>query len=88
MSQPVRDYSVDLFIFLNADLGLNIPNYNVSEKNFWLLYETFHKYSCKHFLVQTMKADQYSLRFACKRDQEGFYAEEYAFRKQFFYPPF
>ncbi len=34
-----------------------------------------------------MKVDQFSLRFACKLDKEGFYQQEYAFRKQYSYPP-
>lgn len=88
LAQPIRDYTFDLLIFLNADLWLNIPDYNVNERNFQLLYEAFTKHSCNNFVVQSMKVDQFSLRFACKLDKEGFYEQEYAFRKQFLYPPF
>jgi primosomal protein N' (replication factor Y) len=38
--------------------------------------------------VQTFNTDHYSIRNACKLDEEGFYREEYAFREKYHYPPY
>ncbi|MDR0283101.1 MAG: hypothetical protein LBI53_07645 [Candidatus Peribacteria bacterium] len=89
LSQPIEDYNFDVIIFLNADMGLNIPDYNANEKNFLLLYETFQKHqSTTNFIVQSFNPNQYSIRCACKQDKEEFYTIENAFRQQHHYPPF
>ncbi|MDR2541517.1 MAG: hypothetical protein LBD11_07345 [Candidatus Peribacteria bacterium] len=69
LSQPIPTHPLDLLIFLNADLGLNIPDYNTNEHNFLLLYETFLKHTTKHFIIQTFNPDHYSIRKACKLDE-------------------
>lgn len=63
-------YDLDLLIFLTGDMGLNIPDYSVNERNFTLLYEAFTKHKCGNFVVQTMNMDQFSIRSACKLDKE------------------
>ena len=87
LTMPIKNYPFDLVVFLNADLGLNIPDYNASEKNFYLLYEAFLKHSTQNFIVQSFNPDHYSIRSACKLDKDGFFEQEYAFRKSFGYPP-
>jgi len=59
-----------LIVFINADLGLNIPDYNSSEKNFLLLYEAFTKHNTENFIVQSFKPEHYSIRSACKLDKK------------------
>jgi primosomal protein N' (replication factor Y) len=88
LSQPLINYPLDLIIFLNADIGLNIPDYNANERNFQLLYETFQKHTTPNFIVQSFNPHQYSIRNACKLDKQGFYDTEYAFRKTYNYPPY
>lgn len=88
LCQPIKDHPLDLLIFLNADIGLNMPDYTANERNFQILYEAFTKHSDTQFIVQTMKSDQFSIRFACKMDKDWFYAAEWAFRKEYNYPPF
>lgn len=88
LSTAIPSYPLDLVIFLNADLGLNIPDYNVWEKNFNLLYHTFLNHNKAQFVVQTFNPEQYSIRYACKLDEEGFWKEENAFRQEHKYPPF
>lgn len=72
----------------DADIGLHVPDYNASEKNFYFLYEAFLKHKCLNFLVQTMNSDHYSIRSACKMSKSDFYAVENAFREQHLYPPY
>lgn len=88
LAQPIFDYAFDLIIFLNADIGLNIPDYTANENNFLLLYETFKKHQTKNFIVQTFNPDHYSIRNACKLDFQGFYDQENIFRQECKYPPF
>jgi len=88
LCQPIKNYNFDLIIFLNADLGLSIPDYNSSEKNFYFLYEAFTKHNCQNFIVQTFNPDHHSIRQACKLDKDWFYDIENKFRKDNDYPPF
>lgn len=88
LTTPIKDRKFDLLIFVNADIGLNLPDFNASEKNFYFLYEAFLKHQCKSFLVQTMNPDHHSIRNACKLNKSDFFAKEYQFRKQYSYPPF
>ena len=88
LTTPIKDRKFDLLIFINADIGLNLPDFNASEKNFYFLYEAFLKQQCKSFLVQTMNPDHHSIRNACKLNKSDFFAKEYEFRKQYNYPPF
>jgi primosomal protein N' len=69
LTTPPKNIKFDLVIFLNADLGLNIPDYTSSEKNFYFLYDAFTKYDCASFIVQSFNPDQYSIRSACKLDK-------------------
>ncbi|MFA7717657.1 MAG: hypothetical protein WC875_02995 [Candidatus Absconditabacterales bacterium] len=88
LATPIKNHPFDLIIFLNADLGLNIPDYTSAEKNFYFLYETFAKHQTKHFIVQSFNPDHYSIRNACKLDKDGFYVVDNAFRKENKYPPY
>jgi primosomal protein N' (replication factor Y) len=46
------------------------------------------KHTTPNFIVQTFNPEHYSLRTACKLDEEGFYRAEYAFREKHNYPPY
>ncbi len=84
----IPEYPLDLVIFLNADLGLNIPDYNAAEKNFLFLYDAFVKHEDANFIVQSFNPDHYSIRNACKMDMKAFTDEDLIFRKTHGYPPF
>lgn len=88
LATPPKNIQFDLIIFLNADLGLNIPDYTSAEKNFYFLYETFVKHTTANFIVQSFNPDQYSIRNACRMSKEKFYEEDNVFRKVNGYPPF
>jgi len=88
LNTPPKDTKFDLVIYLNADLWLQIPDYTVNEHNFRFLYEWFTKHQSTNFIVQTFNPDHYSIRSACRLDQEGFYKKENEFRQAHNYPPF
>jgi len=85
---PIPEYPLDLVIFLNADLWLNIPDYNAAEKNFLFLYDAFVKHESASFVVQSFNPDHYSIRNACKLSLPLFTEEDNVFRKTHGYPPF
>ncbi len=88
LDTPITGFPFDLVIFLNADLGLNIPDYTSAERNFYFLYEAFMKHATPHFIVQSFNPDHYSIRNACKLDKQAFYEMDNQFRKENNYPPF
>ncbi len=88
LTTPIKNWKFDLLIFLNADIGLNIPDFNANEKNFYFLYEAFVKHQCPTFLVQTMNPEHYSIRMACKMQKSDFYTVENEFRQAHNYPPY
>jgi len=88
LTTPIKDIKFDLIIFLNADLGLNVPDFNSNFSNFLFLFESFQKHQTKTFLVQSFNVDNYTIKNACKFDFEAFQKEELEFRKNFDYPPF
>ena len=88
LCSPIQAHPFDLVIFLNADFGLNIPDYTSAEKNFYFLYEAFIKHQAKHFIVQSFNPDHYSIRNACKLDKDWFYEIDNKFRQENNYPPF
>lgn len=88
LTTPMKYYPLDLLIILDADRGLNLPDYNANEKNFYFLYEAFLKHQCPHFIVQTMNPNHYSIRTACSMKKSDFSSQEEKFRKAYGYPPF
>ncbi len=88
LATPPSKINFDLIIFLNADLGLNVPDYTSAERNFYFLYEAFVKHPTANFVVQSFNPDQYSIRNACRMSKEKFYEADNTFRKINGYPPF
>ena len=88
LTTPMKDRNLDLLVILDADIGLNVPDFNASEKNFYFLYEAFLKHQCPTFLVQTMNPEHHSIRSACKMKKSDFFAIENQFRQQYCYPPY
>ena len=88
LNTPIKWKNLDLIIFLNADLWLNIPDYTAAKNNFYFLYDTFVNYDCKNFIVQSFNTENYSIRSACKLDLPAFIQNDNEFRKNWNYPPF
>ncbi len=88
LTTPIKWIQFDLFVFLNADQGLNIPDFAANEHNFWNLYDAFTKHKTTNFLVQTFNPDHRGIRAACKLDKAWFFEQEHKYRKENSYPPF
>ncbi len=88
LNTAIQDIDLDLIVFLNADLWLNIPDYSAAKNNFHFLYDTFKNHKCKNFIVQTFNPEYYSIRNACKLDKKWFEKEDNDFRKENNYPPY
>lgn len=88
LNTPIKWLDLDLIIFLNADLGLNIPDYSAAKNNFYFLYDTFTAHNCKNFVVQSFNTENYSIRDACKIDKTLFESHDNEFREKYNYPPF
>lgn len=88
LSSPIKDIGSDLVIFLNADIGLNIPDYTAAAKNFSLLYETIQNYTRSNIIIQSFQPDHYSIRSACKKDKNLFIQQDTQYRQTHHYPPY
>lgn len=88
LNTAIQWINLDLIIFINADLGLNIPDYSSATNNFHFLYDTFKNHNCTNFIVQTFNPEHYSIRNACKLDIKIFEENDNEFRKENNYPPF
>ena len=77
---------------LSADTLLNFPDFRAAEKTFQLVAQVAGRAGrgdapgTVH--VQTFHPDHPAIRRAAGHDVDGFAAEELAFRRSFFYPPF
>lgn len=88
LNTPIKWINFDLIIFLNADIGLNIPDYSAAKNNFYFLYDTFTNHNCKNFIVQSFNTENYSIRKACNINKAEFEIEDNKFREIWNYPPF
>ncbi len=77
---------------LSADTLLNFPDFRSAEKTFQLVAQVAGRAGRGEtpgtVHVQTFHPQHPAIRRAAEHDVEGFAAEELAFRRAFFYPPF
>jgi primosomal protein N' (replication factor Y) len=83
---------VSLVGVINADMGLNIPDFRSSERTFQLLSQVSGRSGRKDIegevLLQTFNIDHYVIDATTKHNYIGFYNSEMAIRKKLMYPPF
>lgn len=83
---------VSLVGVINADMGLNIPDFRSSERTFQLLSQVSGRSGRKDIegevLLQVFNTDHYVIERAKAHDYVGFYNNEMAIRKKLCYPPF
>ena len=75
--------NVTLVGVLNADIGLNFPDFRSSETTFSLLNQVLGK-----VLIQTFNPEHYAIAYTKNHDYLGFYNEEMKIRKILKYPPY
>ncbi len=83
---------VTLVGVINADTGLNIPDFRSSENTFSLLAQVAGRSgrSAKsgEVIIQTFNPEHYAINYSKNHDYIGFYQKEMAFRKELKYPPY
>lgn len=83
---------VTLVGVLNADAGLNFPDFRASERTFQLLTQVSGRAGRGEkpgrVMVQTYDPEHYAVRWAAQHDYRSFAAEELEWRRELAYPPF
>ena len=83
--------AVTLVGAVDADVGLNLPDFRSAEKTFQLITQAAGRAgrgaAVGEVIIQTMNPGHYSLRHSMTHDYEGFYREEIAYRSELGYPP-
>lgn len=84
--------NVTLVGVLNADTGLDIPDFRASERTFDLLSQVSGRagrgQKAGQVIIQTFNPDNYVIRLAQQHDYAGFFAREMNLRKLAGYPPY
>ncbi len=83
--------AVTLVGVVDADVGLNFPDFRAAEKTFQLITQAAGRAGrgerAGEVVIQTMNPSHYSILHSRTHDYEGFYNEELAYRMQLGYPP-
>ena len=83
---------VTLVGVVNADVGLNFPDYRANERVFQLLTQVSGRAGRSplggRVLLQTYQPNHYVIQHASHHDFEGFYSAELEYRKAMAYPPY
>lgn len=83
---------VSLVGVVNADVGLNLPDFRSGERIFQLLCQVAGRAGRGTFagkaIIQTYSPDYYAIKYAGLHDYAGFYENEIKYRRTFGYPPF
>ena len=83
---------VTLAGIINADTGLNFPDFRSSERTFQLLCQVAGRagrgVKAGRVIIQTYSPDNYIIEAAAKHDYLEFYHKEIDYRRQYNYPPF
>jgi primosomal protein N' (replication factor Y) len=83
---------VTLAGIVNADTGLNFPDFRSGERTFQLLCQVAGRagrgVKAGKVIIQTYSPDNYTIEAAAKHDYLGFYYREIDYRRRHSYPPF
>jgi primosomal protein N' (replication factor Y) len=83
---------VTLVGIINADIGLNFPDFRAGERCFQLLCQVAGRagrgLKAGTVIIQTYTPENYAIQAAASYDYSGFYNQEIEYRRQFNYPPF
>jgi primosomal protein N' (replication factor Y) len=83
--------NVTLVGVINADVGLNLPDFRASERSFQLLTQVAGRAgrgpAGGEVIVQTSLPQHYAVRFAIDHDYDGFAQQEHRERADAGYPP-
>ena len=84
--------NVTLVGVINADTGLNLPDFRASERSFELLMQVAGRAGRAdkkgEVLIQTFNPHHYAIELTKAQDYEKFYEVEMRFRRELSYPPY
>ncbi|AYG00950.1 primosomal protein N' [Lactococcus allomyrinae] len=84
--------NVTLVGVINADTGLNLPDFRASERSFELLMQVAGRAGRAdkkgEVLIQTFNPKHYAIELTKSQDYEKFYEMEMRFRRELSYPPY
>lgn len=84
--------NVTLVGVINADTGLNLPDFRASERSFELIMQVAGRAGrankAGEVLIQTFNPTHYAIKLAQEQDYEKFYETEMKFRRNLSYPPY
>ena len=84
--------NVTLVGVINADTGLNLPDFRASERSFELLMQVAGRAGRAdkkgEVLIQTFNPHHYAIEMTKAQDYEKFYEMEMRFRRELSYPPY
>jgi primosomal protein N' (replication factor Y) len=77
---------------VNADSGLNLPDFRAAERTFQLACQIAGRagrgFAPGRVIIQTYTPQHYAIQAAARHDYESFYAGEIDYRSRLGYPPF
>ncbi len=77
---------------INADTGLNLPDFRAGERTFQLTCQIAGRagrgLAAGRVIIQTYSPQHYAIQAAAKHDYKTFYEQEISFRRSMGYPPF
>lgn len=77
---------------INADTGLNLPDFRAGERTFQLLCQVAGRagrgFTPGRVIIQTYSPEHYAIQAASRHDYLTFYTQEIDYRRKFYYPPF
>ena len=83
---------VTLAGIINADTGLNFPDFRSAERTFQLLCQVAGRagrgVKAGKVIIQTYSPENYAIKAAAKHDYLSFYEKEIDYRRRYEYPPF
>ncbi len=83
---------VTLVGVINADTGLNLPDFRAGERAFQLICQVAGRAgrgaAPGQVIIQTYSPEHYAVRAAASHDYDSFYEKEISYRKQLHNPPF
>nr|UKS67969.1 primosomal protein N' [Lactococcus garvieae] len=84
--------NVTLVGVINADTGLNLPDFRASERSFQLLMQVAGRAGRAdkkgEVIIQTFNPGHYAVKLVADQDYEAFYRQEMYYRQQLSYPPY
>jgi len=77
---------------INADTGVNFPDFRAGERTFQLLCQVAGRAGrgvrAGRVIVQTYSPENYAIKAAARHDYAAFYHREIDYRREYGYPPF